>query len=83
MLSLAEVSRKTDGKKYGLLDDEMKACENSDFSKKVSWWWLRSPGDYGFSAAGVDDDGGVYRIGYNVDYSSDGVRPALHLNLQS
>ena len=35
------------------------------------------------SAAGVDDDGWVYRIGYNVDYSSDGVRPALHLNLQS
>ena len=51
--------------------------------EKAAWWWLRSPGDYGFSAAGVDDDGWVYRIGYNVDYSSDGVRPALHLNLQS
>ena len=37
LLSLAEVSRKKGGKKYGLLDDEMKACENSDFSKKVSW----------------------------------------------
>ena len=51
--------------------------------EKAAWWWLRSPGDYGFSAAGVDDDGWVYRIGYNVDYSSDGVRPALHFNLQS
>ena len=51
--------------------------------EKAAWWWLRSPGDYGFSAAGVDDDGWVYRIGYNVDYSSDGVRSALHLNLQS
>ena len=83
LLSLAEVSRKKGGKKYGLLDDEMKACENSDFSKKVSWWWLRSPGDDRYCAAVVNSDGWVYGDGSRVNGSDDGVRPALHLNLSS
>ena len=83
VLSLAEVSRKKGGKKYGLLDDEMKACENSDFSKKVSWWWLRSPGDDRYCAAVVNSDGWVYGDGSRVNGSDDGVRPALHLNLSS
>ena len=83
LLSLAEVSRKKDGKKYGLLDDEMKACENSDFSKKVSWWWLRSPGDDRYCAAVENSDGWVYGDGSRVNGSDDGVRPALHLNLSS
>ena len=83
LLSLAEVSRKKGGKKYGLLDDEMKACENSDFSKTVSWWWLRSPGDDRYCAAVVNSDGWVYGDGSRVNGSNDGVRPALHLNLSS
>ena len=83
LLSLAEVSRKKDGKKYGLLDDEMKACENSDFSKNGSWWWLRSPGDDRYCAAVVNSDGWVYGDGSRVNGSDDGVRPALHLNLSS
>ena len=83
LLSLAEVSRKKGGKKYGLLDDEMKACENSDFSKKVSWWWLRSPGDDRSCAAVVNSDGWVYGDGSRVNGSDDGVRPALHLHLSS
>ena len=81
LLSLAEVSGKKDGKKYGLLDDEMKACENSDFSKNGSWWWLRSPGDDRYCAAVVNSDGWVYGDGSRVNGSDDGVRPALHLNL--
>ena len=83
LLSLAEVSGKKDGKKYGLLDDEMKACENSDFSKNGSWWWLRSPGDDRYCAAVVNSDGWVYGDGSRVNGSDDGVRPALHLNLSS
>ena len=83
LLSLAEVSGTKDGKKYGLLDDEMKACENSDFSKNGSWWWLRSPGDDRYCAAVVNSDGWVYGDGSRVNGSDDGVRPALHLNLSS
>ena len=46
-------------------------------------WWLRSPGCYCYSAAGVDSDGWVDRNGNDVYFDNDGVRPALHLNLSS
>ena len=83
VLSLAEVSRKKGGKKYGFLDDEIRACGKSDFSKTGSWWWLRSPGDDRYCAAVVNSDGWVYGDGSRVNGSDDGVRPALHLNLSS
>ena len=83
LLSLSEVSEQQDGEKYGFLDDEIRACGKSDFSKTGSWWWLRSPGyDSGY-AAGVYDYGWVYRYGHDVGSSDDGVRPVLHLNLSS
>ena len=83
LLSLSEVSEQQDGEKYGFLDDEIRTCGKSDFSKTGSWWWLRSPGyDSGY-AAGVYDYGWVYRYGHDVGSSDDGVRPALHLNLSS
>ena len=52
--------------------------------EKVAGWWLRSPGDNSDSAAVVHSYGWGYRYGYDVYYSyGGGVRPALHLNLQS
>ena len=51
--------------------------------EKAAWWWLRSPGYYSYDAAVVRNDGWVYRDGDNVSDGIDGVRPALHLNLQS
>ena len=51
--------------------------------EKAAWWWLRSPGNSGDIAAVVDNDGWIIKYGDDVDYGSDGVRPALHLNLQS
>ena len=83
LLSLSVVSEQQDGEKYGFLDDEIRACGKSDFSKTVSWWWLRSPGRNSFSAAEVDCCGWILRCGVDVCYDSDGVRPALHLNLSS
>ena len=83
LLSLSEVSEQQDGEKYGFLDDEIRACGKSDFSKTVSWWWLRSPGRNSFSAAEVDCCGWILRCGVDVCYDSDSVRPALHLNLSS
>ena len=38
-------------------------------------WWLRTPGDYDYYAAGVYFDGGIFCS--NVSYSEIGVRPAL------
>ena len=51
--------------------------------EKAAWWWLRSPGGYSDGAAVVSCSGWVYGIGDYVYKYSDGVRPALHLNLQS
>ena len=83
LLSLSEVSEQQDGEKYGFLDDEIRACGKSDFSKTESWWWLRSPGYHGHHAAVVNKYGWVDRDGSCVSIYSGGVRPALHLNLQS
>ena len=83
LLSLSEVSEQQDGEKYGFLDDEIRACGKSDFSKTGSWWWLRSPGYASDSAAVVSSRGWVARSGRDVYYFYDGVRPALHLNLSS
>ena len=51
--------------------------------EKVAWWWLRSPGYHGHHAAVVNKYGWVDRDGSCVSIYSGGVRPALHLNLQS
>ncbi|SCI36658.1 Serine/threonine-protein kinase PrkC [uncultured Eubacterium sp.] len=51
--------------------------------EKAAWWWLRSPGYDGSSAAGVYSSGWVCGSGGDICNGSDGVRPALHLNLQS
>ena len=72
-------------------DDERiaKATEYAEKSgvyvneEKAAYWWLRSPGDSGDDAAGVNKYGWVDRYGNFVSSSYAGVRPALHLNLQS
>ena len=51
--------------------------------EKAAWWWLRSPGYHGHHAAVVNKYGWVDRDGSCVSIYSGGVRPALHLNLQS
>ena len=83
LLSLSEVSEQQDGKKYGFLDDGMRACENSTFCDGLSWWWLRSPGEFSDVAAGVHEDGRIDRDGCDIYNETNGVRPALHLNLSS
>ena len=56
---------------------------NESSEEKGAWWWLRSPGLGSRGAAGVHSCGWVDRDGDVVDFSGDGVRPALHLNIQS
>ena len=51
--------------------------------EKAAWWWLRSPGYNSYDAVEVNENGWVDRDGHNVINSSEGERPALHLNLQS
>ena len=51
--------------------------------KKESVWWLRSTGYSSSRAAEVKYNGWVDQDGPSVDCMDGGVRPALHLNLQS
>lgn len=46
-------------------------------------WWLRSPGSSSSDAALVLSNGYVYSLGWGVNYSDYGVRPALVVNLKS
>jgi len=55
----------------------------ADFEGEVAWWWLRSPGFDGFSAACVDCDGSVIDDGSDVIHTGGAVRPAFWLNLKS
>ena len=56
---------------------------NENSEEKGAWWWLRSPGNDSFYAALVNYYGWVYGDGICVNCNVYGVRPALHLNLQS
>lgn len=44
-------------------------------------WWLRSPGDGSYLAAGVNADGHVVSSGYHLSFLDLAVRPALWVNL--
>ena len=56
---------------------------NENSEEKGAWWWLRSPGNDSFYAALVNYYGWVDGDGIGVNCNVYGVRPALHLNLQS
>ena len=45
------------------------------------FWWLRSRGNNGRRAAGVDYDGDINPIGYNLDFDDVVVRPVLRLSI--
>jgi hypothetical protein len=73
-------------------NDEEKIAKATEYAEKsvvyvneekAVLWWLRSPGNRSDYAAVVDGYGWVDRSGDYVFHSYDGVRPALHLNLQS
>ena len=49
--------------------------------EKTGWWWLRSPGNYSYSAALVSTYGYVNQGGYYVSNLDGAVRPAFWLNL--
>ena len=71
--------------------DESRECQTTAYAKEqgaytgssseICWWWLRSPGDYSDSAAGVFDAGSVDFDGSSVYRDNGGVRPALWINL--
>jgi hypothetical protein len=69
-----------DGKGY-LIYDFYSDARVAKIGNSACWWWLRSPGDIGHDAAGVDVLGDLDIVGNIVSSAGGGVRPALWLNL--
>ena len=66
--------------------DNDRICEPTPYAKaqggSVSdaggcWWWLRSPGNVQRSASGIRGDGSYDDLGYYVNYTNNGIRPAM------
>ena len=71
----------TDAKLYLLSTSEAEPYANFYFTgADFGCWWLRSPGNYDYTAALVHGQFGIYPNGYSVTRSF-GVRPALKLDL--
>ena len=49
----------------------------------TGWWWLRSPGCNGYGASYVYTYGSIADSGVPVNTTGRGLRPVLHINLQS
>ena len=89
LLSVAEAEKyfkNNDARKCAPTDYAVKQGAYTNSRNKVGWkaacwWWLRSPGYYQISAAGVSDDGS--RSNDNVSSGSNAIRPAFWLNLES
>ena len=72
-------------------NDERRKATATEYTQKIkgayinkktgcSWWWLRSPGKYGYRAAEILDSGWLDTSGAGVNSRGNGVRPALWLN---
>ncbi len=71
------------------VNDDARMCAPTDYAvaNKVytedgnCWWWLRTPGETLYKAAGVSKSGYVYNGGDNVHFSDMAVRPAMWIDL--
>lgn len=75
-------------------NDEGRKAKATEYAQKVggtvinkkigdSWWWLRSPGKYGYRAAEIFDSGWIDASGESVNSKSKGVRPAIWVQKNS
>ncbi|MDR1135440.1 MAG: DUF6273 domain-containing protein [Clostridiales Family XIII bacterium] len=71
------------GKRMWIIRDQYNDKRMAKYRNVGAWWWLRSPGYNGISAANVHNDGGLDVLGSLVYNDYGGVRPALWLNLKS
>ncbi len=85
LLSIAEVN------KY-FSSNSARRCKATEYAEMQSvyvsdpyggncWWWLRNSGKTQYYAAFVDGNGKVDTLGYNVDNTHLGVRPAMWIEI--
>ena len=93
LLSLEEVRKYFSVEKSGLnlqtLSDDRLAAEATGYAESQGvWtvggnacWWLRTGGEVSGTAVEITEDGNLYLLGTDYNYSYNGVRPAIWLNL--
>jgi hypothetical protein len=64
-----------------VIDDDYNDARTAYYNNQVDWWWLRSPGEDGYSVAYVNYDGGIDVYG-SSKVDEGGVRPAFWLSLK-
>ena len=90
--SYRDIQQEDYGFSSNIADDQARVCQPTAYASQQGavnyWpgqtdWWLRSPGEYAFSASYIGNKGWGSVHGTNVDNDAYAVRPALHLNLAS
>lgn len=66
---------------YWISDKHNKSRIALEENNMASWWWLRSPGIFGFNATSVSPEGWLSIDGQNVDNYGGGIRPSMWLNI--
>lgn len=78
----SDEDRKCAPTKYAKANGAITSNSYTKNGAPTCWWWLRSPGNSQLYAVYVRDDGSVYYLGYNVDYSYPCVRPAVWVSIK-
>ena len=94
LLSLEEVqecfSVNASDQNLQFLSDDRLTAKATEYAKKQNvWtmdgtacWWLRTEGRVSGTMVEITEDGSVYLLGSELNYSYNGVRPAIRLNLE-
>ena len=94
LLSMEEVQQYFSVEKSDLhlqeISDRRLAAEPTAYAKEQGiWvvegtccWWLRSKGKLSGTAIEITEDGSVYRLGSDLNYCYNGIRPAIWLELK-
>ena len=83
LLNLDEVCKylPTDSERKGIATEYAIAQGVYYSSERTCWWWLRSLGSRVNLAQGVRSDGSISNGGGNLDGTTEGVRPAMWVDL--
>ena len=67
---------------FEIVDEYNNTRLTRDYTDTPWWWWLRSPGNESFRAAGIFSSGHLGVTGNGVIWNGGGVRPVLWLDMR-
>jgi len=64
-----------------IISDKYDEKRIAHYNKTASWWWLRSPGSFGFRAARINPDGSLDMSSTHIHDAEGGIRPAIWIDI--